>query len=479
MKQGLSMDESVSYLCASATEGRFNKEDLLRTDTILPAGFLKEYYATPAELRFRTVAHDLVHHDIHPPLYFWALHVIQWWQGFGIRNGAWLNFALTLCMLLVLYAFARQAFASTRLAWAVCAIWILSPAVVHIDLEARHYQLLGLLSLCHAFLLLKLLNDPRSLLLNILFAVVNTAGLLTHYYFGFLMVPGALLLFLRHGFSVPAIWLSFLASCSLFVALFPEVLDFPGLYLSKRVGQSGPLNVADRARTFFYYGLEFFSHWRILRYGIFLLVMGVLIVHRRAIISRTRDILGTPITGPGLVLILLIAWSGFTLAVYLAGISPRFAAGEQYLSYLWPLLAMLLVYFALIVIPRKWRQLPALAFLVQLAIACGFAVQNSRYVEEFIPQEHYASINGSDLLILGLRDRAELPRAAIGLRPDLEVLIPLKHRPTPDIVAVRPALLLHADDTLAARIWMRYFPQIDQRPVSGGNKHLVLFTSQP
>src|SRR5690606_39030603 len=171
--------------------------------------------------------YDLVHHDNHPPLYFWALHVIQWWQGFGIRNGAWLNFALTLCMLLVLHTFARQVFASSQLAWAVCAIWILSPAVVHIDLEARHYQLLGLLSLCHAFLLLKLLDDPRNLTICILFAAVNTAGLLTHYYFGFLMVPGAFLLFRRYGISVSRIWLSFIVSCTMFLAVFPEVLDFP------------------------------------------------------------------------------------------------------------------------------------------------------------------------------------------------------------------------------------------------------------
>lgn len=429
-KQGLSHDESVSYLCASATEGAYQNRIPALVDSYSTVGAIQGLYARPENVQLATVSSDLSRYDIHPPLYFWALHLQHTLVGSGITGGMWLNFIAGLGLLLFTFLFARNALGSVDHALAACAILYLAPAVTQIDLEARQYQFMALCAMVSYLLTQRRLLGIAGAGELLLFTLVNAFGMLSHYYYAFILVPGLVLVWRAYRWTVPTLTYgaSLLGSLLLFMVLFPEFIEFVSSYTSRVKEAKEAAGLIDRIKTILYASLAFFTQAHLLRYvflGLGLLGLGMIVL--RAWKERARRVhFGGAI---GQVMITLLWCVSFTVALYLVGISPPHAVGEQYFSYFWPLLAIALVYVARRVFDARYRTWILYAYMLQLGISSTLAVRSSGYLEPILPAGWYEEIRNSDLLVTDDRKRSFLPRAMRTLPEALPLFIMEREKP--------------------------------------------------
>lgn len=412
-KQGLSHDESVSYLCAAATEAEYQERIESFTDSSITVSSIQEFYARPQQIELGVVAKDLVNYDIHPPLYFWALHIQHVLVGSGISGGLWLNFGAGLIMLLLTYLVARRALGTVDLALVACAIWFLSPAVVQIDLEARQYQFMALCAMASYLLVIR--SGPRGMSTGelALFTLVNAFGLLSHYYYSFVLVPGVVIVFMRHGLKWPLYRHlgSLVLSFGLFVIMFPEFLDFVVAYAHRPKDPSAAQSVAHRTRTIAYAALAFFAQANAMRYLFLLLVGAGISALAFGKIKRRITAPFPPSTAIGEVALILGWCAFFTVGLYLLGVSPPHAAGEQYFAYFWPLVAIVLVHVAGLLLPARSRPWILIAYMLQLGYAFTTSVSGSEYLQRVLPAAWYDQMGTSELLIADDWKRSFLPRA--------------------------------------------------------------------
>ncbi|MBS1943866.1 MAG: glycosyltransferase family 39 protein [Bacteroidetes bacterium] len=422
-KQGLSHDESITYLCSAATEGRYNREIGEGVDRQLTAADIQAYYATPA-LNFGLVATDLATTDIHPPLYFWILHAVHHWFGFHVINGVVVNVIAGLLLILLLFHLVRRTSGSADLALVVVLFYSVSPAVAMVDLEARHYQLLGLIALASAWLSERISAKHASLWTWAAFTVVNLCGFLTHYYYVFLLVPGVILLWRRQGLGRPmvAYLASLAASGLLFLLVFPQVFQFIPHYLAQ--GQGKPDTSSGRLWLLVYFGgIGFFANGSHLREGIAVLIVAIAIAWGLAN-RKFRQHIPHLLTGTGTrsYFFWTLAWnSAFTAAFYYFLIAPRHAVGEQYFSYIWPLFAWFTVLALHTALPRKAGPWMVGALMIVMVSSLRPAMNEPDYMTNVIPGDWAVRLNTSDQLVTDADKRSYLPRLAQGLRPDLPI----------------------------------------------------------
>ncbi|MBK9629155.1 MAG: glycosyltransferase family 39 protein [Flavobacteriales bacterium] len=444
LKDGLSHDESVSYLCAAATEGAYQERIDGMVDSTLVVGDIQAYYTRPATLQLGVVAYDLAHYDIHPPLYFWALHAVHVLFGAGIIGGTLLNLIAEFGVALLMLLIAGRVLRHSVVAWAAVAIWYLSSAVVQIDLEARHYQFLALFALASFLLQERILAGRSSRLQWALFIAVNALGLLTHYYFAFLLLPGAVLMLHRYGLKSPTLRFmgAGLASLGLFFLLFPEVFDFIPLYVDRVKDPADAVGLFNRLRTFLYAALAFFAEVHVLRYGYLILLVAFTGLGIRSLWRIDRRLWTTE--HPTVYYGLLMLWTGlFTFALYLIGVSPPHAVGEQYLAYFWPLLAIMTVRVANRVIPARVQGWVLAAHMAQLGISLPNAIAHSEYVQNVLPGSWYARMAESEMVIMDDRKRSGLPRIIRHLPATLPLVIMSKE--DPEVATYNAVSFLHLD----------------------------------
>jgi hypothetical protein len=433
VKEGLSNDESITIVGASAKEGAYLDTMPALADTLITTGTVQAFFARPQRLDLATVAYDMVHRDNHPPLYFWMLHVLHFAFGLQQWTGPLLNLVLGLGILWLLILLARKVFQDTTLALVVAVVWYLAPAVMQIDLEARHYQLFGLLALA-SFMLGERLADGRgSIGTWSLFIGVNTAGLLTHYYFAALLLPCTLIMLMRHGSTKPTLLFvgSLLLSGLLCILLFPDSLDFVGIYLARPPLPSPPfLQVLwDRIRTTLYATLAFLSQPHALRY-LYLLLSGIFAIVAFRELRRPGACgmlnIRTPIGHQSFNLL----WAAFfTVLVYLLGISPAQAAGDQYYAYFWPLLALALVYLCRLVLPARILPFVFVLHALQLLVFAPSAIRASFHVPNLLPIAWYAEMAEAELLVTDEERLTGLPRILWYLPNDQILFIVAEDRP--------------------------------------------------
>ncbi len=150
--------------------------------------------------------------DIQPPLYYlliWATDLLFGQSEWALRFPAAIFNTLTIPLI---YVLARRLFPAQhgRLPWLAAAIFTLSPLMVYYSQEARMYSLLVFEASLSSYLLLKILapnqltnqptnyspfaihNSPftirHSLFFPLLYALISTAALYTHYFAAFLLL---------------------------------------------------------------------------------------------------------------------------------------------------------------------------------------------------------------------------------------------------------------------------------------------------
>ena len=148
--QRISHDDTISYLAATGHQGAYHDVVERGADPVaewVPARRWQAFTRVDAVLPLLTIARDLGHHDIHPPVYFWLLHVWSLLTGVHLWSGPLLNVLLHLATGVVLWRLALRLTGSRWAAWAATGVWATLPGVAETAVSTRQYSLAALLSI--------------------------------------------------------------------------------------------------------------------------------------------------------------------------------------------------------------------------------------------------------------------------------------------------------------------------------------------
>jgi len=422
-KKGLSFNESITYLCAAGKESSY--QDFVNKDSstvVLNQAITNNYVPEPGT-HFNDVSYGMAMTDRHPPLFFLIMHAVVKCIGYSMYDGLVVNFILTLLCLALLYKISDRIFQDKLYTYIACAIWMLSSATAHINIEGREYQLLCFFILSNLYLNFKIIFDNDYRLQTFLyFILINAGGFLTHYYYGFLLIPSTLILFMVNKLNKKFLiyMSSLLISLGLFFLIYHDFFLFWHHFSRAPKFETGTTN---RIKPLIYTPLEFFSWFHIGRY-IYLALLAIYLLYiivKKNLIKVIKSKLGI-ISPTSFVFYSLVWYIVFTYIFYLKGISPAQASGMHYFCYIWPLLSIFLVLLFSYFSPDKIKLIFSI-HLVQLAISLIFALSHDTYYAGNVVNQNWVSkINSSDILYMETPDRGLMPRTAINFKDNLKVL---------------------------------------------------------
>lgn len=203
-KRSLLHDEVISYLVSTGHRGEFDqtiRNELPPYGTWVPAREWRKFIRPDEPLCFGRIGQDLAETDVHPPLYFWLLHVWNFVVGVHIWAGPLLNILISLLSAIALFGLARLVLQSVFLSGFVSLIWIASPNILATSLVTRQYSLLGFVAILFVWSVLRCCQTDRPLNWKSLFGIgfCTAAGLLTHYHFPILIAGCGVIAIARLG----------------------------------------------------------------------------------------------------------------------------------------------------------------------------------------------------------------------------------------------------------------------------------------
>ena len=173
-------DEQTSLLLSTCNHSSFIEKSAKMFGAWLPAAQWKTFISSPDQWCFQAISQDLVEHDIHPPLYFWILHIIIRLVGTGYWLGPFSNAIIAMFTTILLYLLLRTAF-SDNIALYGTLQWAIASGAVFASYQARPYELFTLLTV--ALYLVDLSPYMRKRTQLFWYIVIITLGGLTHYQF--------------------------------------------------------------------------------------------------------------------------------------------------------------------------------------------------------------------------------------------------------------------------------------------------------
>ena len=188
-------DDGISYMAATGHQVAYRQD--MPFDQWVPASDWKRFWRPESFWCFRTIAEDLRTHDIHPPLYFWCLHVWTFCLGTQAWTGPALNTVFFALTFFVLFGLLREVLGSDLPAGLAVFLWAVSPQVIDVAMNARQYSLLTLIAVTFAWALLRLVRPGQpSWLVMLALALCAMAGMMTQYQFFVVIAAGAALVLL-------------------------------------------------------------------------------------------------------------------------------------------------------------------------------------------------------------------------------------------------------------------------------------------
>ena len=182
----LTHDEAIAYMAASGHQLTYDEaaRETLRGEWVEAAEWQALLEPGPG-FAFRGIHEGLARTDVHPPLYFWLLHL--WLKAFGAETatGPLMNLLLFALTGLILFMVARRWLRNDWEAVAVTALYAVSTRTCHASMIARPYELYALCVMLVALGLTALVcADPaRARRPALLLGVALFCGLMTHYQF--------------------------------------------------------------------------------------------------------------------------------------------------------------------------------------------------------------------------------------------------------------------------------------------------------
>jgi 4-amino-4-deoxy-L-arabinose transferase-like glycosyltransferase len=186
-------DEAWSYATASGRLGAFEKAmQSGLSGRWVPASAWQYYWQSDSLGDLAHIGPDLATYDVHPPLYFYMLHLWLMLTGMHHWAGPALNLIFAVLTTLALYGLAR-ALGFERLESSLVSLaWALSPAVVSISALTRQYDLVALATVLFVWGLARATapSERRRWLDALWVAAAACAALMTHYQTILLLLGG-------------------------------------------------------------------------------------------------------------------------------------------------------------------------------------------------------------------------------------------------------------------------------------------------
>ena len=353
-------DDVISIVTATCNEGNFLTSPL--KGQWVDVSQWQQYWQLNSHWCFGQIKSDMVHYDIHPPFYFWVLHI--WFVLFGVSlvSGLMLNLVVVCLTAVIIYVTCRVLAVSSTLSFLATLAWTVSlPSRTAVGV-IRQYSLFTMLT---AVLLLVavlwLEKKQRRYLFGL--CVVLVAGTLTHFQFpipaGVTVLFATAILWRRRAFrEIAQLMVAVVVAAVVFVVVEPNFMEsvlrardqaqsFTSPQLFQRIGAVIPtalqfFNPLDWSHPL-PYGLLDWSQPQYLVINLLSIVIGVgatyLVVRTvvRAIRSGPRGLDGWLTVGrlpicAGVLCLLAI------VAMYVSFISPVQAIGLQYLHFVTPFL---------------------------------------------------------------------------------------------------------------------------------------------
>ena len=365
-KKTVTHDEMISYLGASANLGAYHQviNGAWPNGTWVAAAEWKHFITPGTPYNFNQIGWDQADNDIHPPLYFWLLHL--WILAVGVHpwTGASLNIFFFAIGLFFLYKFARDSLGNDLEAAAAVMIWSVSPAVLAMSSQARHYELFGLSTIIFIWLFRQYMDPAQQPIwpLWLLLVVATAVGTLTHFHFALVVCGAVLIFFVKSQRTMPLRLLgsitAILGGYGMMLLLHPHLLLSIRELVGRQVTEARYLSTGiDMMRRVYALGDTFTRFWiygRVLQTIIFIFALASLIwlallfLKRRTYFAKHYQ----KVTATGQDSLLLFLWlSGWTILLYLTFITPIHAMKPRHMAAIWPFYALLPVF-----VTRLWPQ---------------------------------------------------------------------------------------------------------------------------
>jgi len=389
-KSRLDHDEPISYLAATGHMGEYQR--ILRDRSPPYAQWAeardwKRLWHPEDKFCFSRIARELAESDVHPPMYFWLLHVWSLMVGVHLWTGPALNLIIALTTAVFLYRLALSVFGDGLRAGLVALLWCASPNVISISIEARHYDLLALAAVMFVSALIRCVETdipkPRSRYVSL--AGATAFGLLTHYHFPILAGGGAVYvlwrLARRDRRRLGAVALSMLAGGLAFMALHPHFYHSFGSAAGRMLDAEEVLS-GDRIQRMIRTYADFLISAKALPAKLAvtaqrvaaLAIGGLVLFSLIGQVRRSTRQASAPESFRGdakPILFFLLLTVGANVGLYLGTISPFHAMGPRYGAMVWPFLA-----FAPLLALRRWRRwdVSACGFLLLVVLASSWSI---------------------------------------------------------------------------------------------------------
>ena len=362
----LTHDEAISFLHAASkasTYGRVIAERIPPYGIVAPVVSWANFLKPERFWVFGEILQGLQSSDIHPPLYFYLLHVWLYVFGSGLQQALLLNVLISVLSLLLLVRIVSQLTLSKRWGIGAGALWSLNPTVLETCLTVRQYEL------ANAFLLLLVAGVLQMFVSEtrrpaFVLTAIGVLGLMLTLYMGWIW---AAVLLLLSTVLIPREWrregMRLLAMPVLVGALFAVLLN-PGFATSMARGsglavvwQKAPfarratLYLTGVATLFWAPAQNEFTSRVIRRMGYYFIkawkasgtttTLGIAFVILVAVFAAVVVIVTSRrnINDPNKPARLLLVWLAISLfaihsAAYLLGRLPHWSMGGRYVSYL-------------------------------------------------------------------------------------------------------------------------------------------------
>lgn len=357
-KKTIDPDEGISYMVATGHLGEYFSVDKQPPyGAWVEAAQWKRFLQIESRFCFKQIGSDLANHDIHPPMYFWLLHLWSLIFGIHLWTGPSLNILISVMAILLLYRLANLILKNRVEAALVAFVWALSSAVMGVSCHARPYDLLALCTILLTLQTVRITDASATAKSKgfIYMAITSAAGALTHYYFAIIITGCGI--FMIYRLIRIKIQRLFIALSSIAAGLVIFYLVHPQFYLSiqYQMAENQPFQfsrILPRLKaviatfgTFFWQGMPavYFTEPSIVYRYIYpsILIVIILFITVLYIKSRSGNQMRQHATDrAGYYVIYFFLWtSGIIVLSYMFFLSPAHALGPKYLSIAWPFFA--------------------------------------------------------------------------------------------------------------------------------------------
>ena len=195
--KSVSHADVISFLSATGHQGEYQnvwKNGAFPNGNWTKAADWKRFIKIEKPFCFKTIGTDLANFDVHPPLYFWMLHIWSLVFGINLWTGAVLNILIDLIAAFFLFRLAMYVLGNSDEAALVTFFWALSPAVFPTSFDTRSYCLLALITILFVTQVIKYSDQLKVFGLKefITLSILTAAGALTYYFFAIVVTVGCL-----------------------------------------------------------------------------------------------------------------------------------------------------------------------------------------------------------------------------------------------------------------------------------------------